>query len=103
NGDALTEVTNEEEMDMTDPRKNPFVDNNDYDDDAVDRSKIEVPKYEADDEEKVPHNPSIKSPYILLDSETNEKTIVDENVNAEKIFSDNLNEDVFIMKDPKKK
>lgn len=88
---------------MTDPRENPFVDNNDYDDDVVDRSTIEAPKYEADDEEKVPHNPSIKSSYILLDPETNEKAIVDENVNAEKIFSDNLNEDVFIVKDPKKK
>jgi len=38
-----------------------------------------------------------------LDPETNEKTVVDENVNAEKIFSDNLNEDVFIVKGPKKK
>lgn len=103
NVDAYTLVPNEEETDMTDPRENPFVDNNDYDDDAVDRSKIEAPKYEADDEEKVPHNPSIKSSYILLDPETNEKTVVDENVNAEKIFSDNLNEDVFIVKDPKKK
>ena len=99
--DAYTLIANKEEEDMTDPGENPFVENNDYDDDVVDRSSIELPKYEAD-EEKVPHNPSIKPSYILLDPETNEKTVVDENVDTEKVFSDNLNEEVFIVKDPKK-
>lgn len=102
--DAYTLIPNEEETDMTDPRTNPFVDNNDYDDDVVDRTTIEVPKYEADDEEeKGIQNPSFKSSYILLDPETNEKTLVDENVNTEQVFSDNLNEELFNVKDPKKK
>ncbi|MGY0836143.1 metallophosphoesterase [Aerococcus urinaeequi] len=99
--DAYTLFENKEEEGMRDPRENPFIENNDYDDDVVDRSSIERPKYEAD-EEKVPHNPSIQSPYILLDPETNEKTVVDENVGTEEVFSDHLNEEVFIVKDPKK-
>jgi predicted MPP superfamily phosphohydrolase len=100
--EAIEHEVYEEEEDMTDPRQNPLVNNNDYDDDVVDRTTIDAPKYEAD-EDKVTHTPSLKSTYILLDPETNEKTVVDENVDTEKVFSDNLNEDVFIAKDPKKK
>ncbi|RPA60567.1 hypothetical protein EF384_05225 [Aerococcus agrisoli] len=73
-----------------------------YDDDVVDRTSIDLPKYEVA-EEKVTHASDLTESYILLDPETKERTVVAERVDAEQIFSDNLNEEMFIVADPKKK
>jgi len=73
-----------------------------YDDDVVDRTSIDLPKYEVA-EDKVTHASDLTESYILLDPETKERTVVAERVDAEQIFSDNLNEEMFIVADPKKK
>lgn len=78
------------------------VEAQEFDDDVVDRSSIDLPKYEAD--EDVKKRPSaIRESYIIMDEATKQKEIVDQDVDAEKIFSDNLNEDLFIVEDPTKK
>lgn len=73
-----------------------------YDDEMVDRSMIDAPKYEADEEGRKTTT-AIGESYILLDPETKEQTLVDENADTERIFSDNINEELFIVEDPKKK